>query len=447
MRRFLACLLAAAAAALAWWGLGPRSPAAVRPREAEAPGRPLPGYVPTGAGSCAAAACHGGDGPPWVKGNEYTAWMNCDPHRRAYHVLFDERSTRIIKNLHDSRAAPVNPLCLACHATPPGSSRSPCPTLADGVSCEACHGPAGRWLALHYRPQWQALSPAEKVRLGMWPTKDMAARARVCVGCHVGAAGRDVNHDLLAAGHPRLHFEYSSYLAILPKHWNVWEEKARLPDLEARAWQVGQVVSGRAALDLLAHRAGTKNNPWPEFAEYNCFACHQDLREPGARRGPVRGRLGALPWDTWYFSDVFRRELATRADPDARELARGLADLRREMEKPLPDRQLVREQARQLAGRLNPWLHDLEGAPCQAAAALRERIRTLTGNGQKAAGVDWDQATQRYLAAAAFYQAMTDLNPADQDPGLKAVIQGMRQQLVFPKGYDSPRRGEPGLGK
>jgi len=50
-----------------------------------------------GVNSCSAASCHGG-GHPGSKGSEQTTWAACDPHARAYEVLFEERSKQIVKN-------------------------------------------------------------------------------------------------------------------------------------------------------------------------------------------------------------------------------------------------------------------------------------------------------------------------------------------------------------
>ena len=55
--------------------------------------------------------------------------------------------------------------------------------MADGVGCEACHGPAEKWLARHYRDDWKGVSPADKKALGMDNTRDLRARADLCVGC------------------------------------------------------------------------------------------------------------------------------------------------------------------------------------------------------------------------------------------------------------------------
>src|SRR4051812_7994633 len=49
-------------------------------------------FMARGAGSCAAAACHGGGAPlsPAVSAvfrNEHTTWLTSDPHATAYDVL------------------------------------------------------------------------------------------------------------------------------------------------------------------------------------------------------------------------------------------------------------------------------------------------------------------------------------------------------------------------
>src|SRR5207237_7361286 len=67
--------------------------------------------------------------------------------------------------------------------------------------------------------------------------------------------------------------------------------------------------SAQAAAELLADRARHSSEPqsggpWPEFAEYSCYACHHDLSQPSARQKPQHfaGRkLGSLPWGSWYF--------------------------------------------------------------------------------------------------------------------------------------------------
>jgi hypothetical protein len=402
-----------------------------------------------GVGSCSAAACHGGSEANGIKGSEYTIWMNRDPHARAYSVLYDQRSERIVKNLHGPKATPAtkDQLCLKCHAMDAEpSARGPRFTIQDGIGCESCHGPAEKWLTQHYQADWGRLSADAKGRFGMRPTKDLLVRAKMCVECHVGAADRDVNHDLIAAGHPRLNFEYGSFLATLPKHWDVRHEKARHPDFEARVWALGQAASARQALELLAHRAEPKSdNPWPEFAEYNCFACHHDLREPSWRqqRGFGERLPGTFQWSTWYVSDMLPRALATQASPEAvRSLSESLAAIRKEMQKGNPDRKKIMEQARAAAEQLGPWLTKLAEADRATADGLRKMVTSLAA-GKEPPAADWDQAVQRYLAIAALYHGMGDLNARYRDARLKAGIRKMADDLAFPKGYDSPRDFQP----
>src|SRR5262249_44082077 len=151
-------------------------------------------------------------------------------------------------------------------------------SFVNGFGCESCHGPAEHWLAPHTAPaSWSRMNDQTKRGLGFWPLQRMADRAQVCVSCHVGEKDRDVNHDLIAAGHPRMNFAFDTYLANLPRHWQPDKDR----DLES-AWLVGEVVSAHAALELLAHRAEKTAKPWPEFAEYDCFACHHNLTADNA---------------------------------------------------------------------------------------------------------------------------------------------------------------------
>ena len=125
--------------------------------------------------------------------------------------------------------------CLACHTVPrPAALLQTTAWLnSDGVGCESCHGPSDRYLAAHTTSGWKTKSRDEKEdHWGLWNTKDLTRRSSVCVGCHVGEHSggglsvRDVNHDLIAAGHPRLNFEFSASLENMPSHWNEKDENA-----------------------------------------------------------------------------------------------------------------------------------------------------------------------------------------------------------------------------
>ena len=82
------------------------------------------------------------------------------------------------------------------------------------IGCETCHGGARRWLSEHYQHD---VGRDELASLGMIDTKNLLVRARVCAACHVGSAENDMNHDMIAAGHPPLHFELASYEALIKR--------------------------------------------------------------------------------------------------------------------------------------------------------------------------------------------------------------------------------------
>src|SRR6476660_5000791 len=100
---------------------------------------------------------------------------------------------------------------------------------SEGVGCEACHGNASSWYGPHTGDTWSAANrPALYQTHGMHKLYDVGERALVCAGCHVGAPAdekrgypvpRDMNHDMIAAGHPRLNFDFADYQRRLPPHW------------------------------------------------------------------------------------------------------------------------------------------------------------------------------------------------------------------------------------
>jgi hypothetical protein len=273
-----------------------------------------------GSAGCSGIACHGGPVagfvPPSCWGNgtadlnrwrsSATVWQSYDPHHRAYEVLKEEQSKRIEIALAQAGQTPTTATadtrCLACHANP-WLARDPAhPLLSEGVGCEACHGNAESWVGRH--AGWEA-GPG-RVTGSMTHLSDVKVRAETCAGCHVGSPElggtpvRDMNHDLIAAGHPRMNFDYATFLRALPPHWAEKDRDTSPPTLrpasdEFRHWLVGRAVTAAAACQLRADR--TKRGPWPELAEFDCYACHH-----GLRGGAGSGRL---VWNDPPFGDVF----------------------------------------------------------------------------------------------------------------------------------------------
>jgi hypothetical protein len=405
-------------------GNGLRRPetAAAEPAAARSARRPADGgiFQYVGVASCTSSACHHKAGPRGAEGCEYTTWINDDPHAKAYSVLFNERSRHIealLNNLADpKRACPEkNDLCLRCHATVvTPAERGPRFSLADGVGCESCHGPAEKWLSTHYLPEWKAKSREEKKEDGFAETKDLAARSERCASCHVGSAAAEVDHDLIAAGHPRLNFEMGNHHAKLPHHWQEKGDNATA-DFEARLWAVGQVASARAALKLLEHRAAEKK-VWPEFAEYDCFACHHSLREPSTRPAST----GMAPWGDWYYSMLPMVDGGPMNTPS-------LGELRKEMEKSHPARKNVAMLASRFSAQLQEYLRDQEGWKGARPDARKRRMRQMLALEDKnQSPPNWDRATQLYLGLAAQEQSLGA-------QGLRASLLKLREPLLIPK--------------
>jgi hypothetical protein len=445
----------------AWQGIG--SAVTPEPIPAAAPGaaaRRL-NLAPQGVGSCAATACHGSvlpAAPDWypsrVLRNEYTIWANQDPHANAYQVLHSERSQGIERRLTGGKesAAHRDARCLACHATPGAELAGTSAEVVrqEGVGCESCHGAAQRWLGAHTQYGWNSLGPRQKEeQFGMRPTKELAARAAVCVDCHVGSAGRDVNHDLIAAGHPRLNFEFAAYLANMPPHW-VDDTRGSYP---ARVWAIGQAATAQAAAALLADRARRAERAqsqhaaarWPEFSEYDCFACHHDLADEKWRKS--RAASGAMPgtpaWGTWPYPMALT--LAEAGDPAAfRTLDGRFKSLRTEMGRFAAEPGKVAQEADALTADLARWLQTLpEETNGYDAGKLKVLLGTIDATGPRASALGWDGQAQRYLAMQPLRLALKSLDPTWDDRTLHAELNQLFQALQFPSGFDSPRRFDP----
>jgi hypothetical protein len=442
-----------------------------------------------GVSGCTAAACHGGPVSPdprlqWQ--SSYTIWASPEPHaaardgksehplsggqlvdkhNRAYATLFDERSKRIVQlldQLPDTKsAAPQRDArCTVCHTVPVDPKTAPVSILADGVGCELCHGPAKNWLREHTQIAWLAGYHAGKPEPlpEMWDTRNLLSRAQLCASCHVGNAelGRDVNHDLIAAGHPRLNFEFHAYLGVMPKHWTdtpgakVGFKTDR--ETHAEAWAIGQLVSAEAALKLLAARADSAKKqsashdaagaaPWPEFAEYGCYACHHPLnsarpspRQKAVQEGAPRPAANSLPWSwgTWYFPDselrlLLESDLLAKS-PEGKRVLDLVNQLRGAMSKPAPSASAVHEMAEQAAGQLELLVKQV--------AAVSFDTRMIDGLLERAADdhfapADWDQAAQRFLTIEALWKAHQYANPPAA--AVSAALDQLRDQLQFPR--------------
>jgi hypothetical protein len=209
--------------------------------------------------------------------------------------------------------------CVGCHATPaPDEARE----LSLGVGCESCHGPAGGWLHAHDRTGFDRQNTA-----GFVDTKKLDERAAACMPCHVGpnnAAGNRqvVDHDLIAAGHPRLKFEFHSYFQSLPAHWDrSRDEQQHGPAFHIRSWAAGE----RQIEESLQSLRNAQPNGPPAFALLDCAVCHHALgtadwrQRAGFSLQPARQALPALPASTGAARVAWAKDLlAELANPQSR---------------------------------------------------------------------------------------------------------------------------------
>jgi Cytochrome c554 and c-prime len=225
-----------------------------------------------GPGSCSAVACHGAvRSVPGARilQTEYSTWISQDRHARATEILANSVSLRMGRILGIGNPQQAQK-CLACHALDVPATVRGRNFATEGVSCEACHGPATGWLGYHVTRE---AKHDESVKRGMYDTKDVVKRTDRCLTCHLGTSEKFVDHEMIAAGHPDLVFELEAFSAAMPRHWK--EPADADAGTPVRTFAVGQLTHLRASLDRLARRV--KGPLWPEYAELDCFACHHSL--------------------------------------------------------------------------------------------------------------------------------------------------------------------------
>jgi Cytochrome c554 and c-prime len=401
---------------------------------------------PVSAG-CSASRCHGdaipadadrrpNDSWRWAA----TVWSMSDAHQRAYDVLESPLSLAIGKHLGGPKPT-ENSRCLVCHSDPSLSSRPAEPDIvqarSEGIGCRACHGDPTNWLSAHQTwgprdDRW----PEYKAH-GMRWMNDLPSRAAVCVGCHVGAppeggiVAKDVDHDLIAAGHPRLNFDFATYQRSMPPHWSERDRRkheALPPNFEVRAWSAGRLAQMQASLDLLSYRSDLKvSHPWPEFTEFNCYDCHHDLQADGRKpdaAGGSRGRFG------WYRGGEL--QLLGAQEPVTAFLAATGT--------PSPDREKVHE--------LVPAVRSSLKAPPDAPAALLAWIAAAESEHPRP---NWDQAAWMYQALVAIEidrRARGNKSSAELDAEFDRLRDKLR--LDLPAGsprWNSPRSYDPAAAR
>jgi hypothetical protein len=408
-----------------------------------------------GVGSCAAVQCHGSlreltTSKAGVRQTEHPHWLFKEKHAKAYEVLLKDRSLVMAKNLNMAEPPAQSERCLVCHAMyAPREARGPKFQLEDGVSCEACHGPAGVWLENHIDRKYEDL-----LKEGMYNTRDLAKRAEKCVQCHVGDETRNVDHELIAAGHPDLVFELDTYTAILPPHWRISQDEGGGKD-----WAVGQAVALRESLKRLARRTQQPAAPaWPEFAEFECFACHHEVKNVKStyyRRGPDRrlqpvaewpvswreargypGVAGIPPWNpARYF--IFRQFVQVAAPESRNTLEQELNNINTLMAK------VGANDPAQIAAAANRAVQTVDALLARVMAQKMEAqfagtlLRNIASDSTAIAGAGFRVAEQAVMAVQTFAPvAQKNGKSLEKDPAIKNAIDSLFRSVEKPAMYD-----------
>lgn len=343
-----------------------------------APALSLAGDQHQGVATCASSLCHGATRPLGsypIRQDEYFVWQRQDPHAKAHRTLHSAASRKIGTTLGIDAAN--DPACLSCHvevASP--ALRGPQSHPSDGISCEACHGGAERWLSEHMRP---GITLEEKVALGMRPTWQRETRAALCLGCHQGDGQHRITHAMMAAGHPRLVFELDTFTALSTPHYSRDADyAARKAAYEpARDWIAGQAKTAELHLQALAD-GQLMNGLMPEWMQFDCTACHhrmdagrmQPQRMPGAEPGAVPFADAPAQLIALWLGAVAPAEAASW-----REGQRRLHAAQREGAEAV--RSAAQQQLSMLRTRLRPLL--AETAP--STAQLRGLLKALAQDG------------------------------------------------------------------
>ncbi len=421
--------------------------------------------------SCFTTNCHGAlsseSKPAEIRGDEYHVWLD-DPHAKASRTLLGKESAAIFQRLGISTPMPPGQdasdeaknhwkNCQACHDTNThlaannsdetnlGSDHST--YFSEGVSCESCHGDSKEWLHRHYGTGWgKKTSAEEKLRLNLFSSGDLPNRIAQCATCHVGGGFGDVNHDLIAAGHPALKFEYTWYLSRLPKHWK--PDRTVVAGDRSREWLIGQLVTAIASLNQLETRAKAcakldakaQQSSWPELSEYNCFACHHDIQESSWRQ-QQRGFSGldltqkeksrlAMPWGNWNLEliQILADQLKS---PESNEFSAAFEKLDKMLQgTELPNAAATVAQSEIVREKLQRWLENCQSKDVDSNRLVHEVVL----NQKDKLVSSWDKTASILLGITA-----THRNSKELPEQLKKAM----NQLRLPTCTDSPKEYRP----
>jgi Cytochrome c554 and c-prime len=393
--------------------------------------------------NCMTSGCHGATdvkAPNWQRAGRI--WFDEDPHAQAFTNLLSGRSLTIAENLTTRKYASTDDpnyrqflreRCASCHAGPYASETQ----LVLGVDCQACHGPSIAWGSHHYTQAWKSQSGHRFDGTQMTNTEDLATRAKVCFSCHVGDLNsplgpREVDHDLMAAGHPAMYVEWEAYWQAYPAHWNRQKDEERYGKSVAhRRWQIGNLVQAQSRFELLLQRCraivrGEKRS-WPELSEYSCYNCHHSLSHPSWRQ--TRTANGTYDWDAWCIAGV--RAVTPQAKRAQWEAL--LVPFEKAISAHPPDVTETIRLTEPIVAWIDSAIMELRAQPLAGADEIIEEVRR--GMSEASRPTSWDASVHWYIGMEARLAALRRDANAPQ-PSLSVAAKIRESYLDGPEHFE-----------
>ncbi len=361
---------------------------------------------------CKAAGCHGSnvaDSKNWQRA--FRIWFDQDPHSRAYTSLLSQVSIVIVSKLANEDLkttspkylAILNSKCISCHS----NEQAPEAERVLGADCQICHGDADAWGSEHYSSKWKSLGGRRFENKEMLNVESVVSRAQICCSCHIGELNRmigtntgldrEVDHQMMAAGHPPMHFDFESYLRRYPVHWDSKDEAIGLGSHTSMwRWRVGKLTATMTKLNLLAARAERSTakialiGNWPELSEYSCTSCHHSLEQSSWRQDRTANTIA--DWDEWSVSQL---DCAIR-DQSREQLLSQLTTLKAQVEQKVPDARKVAISASLLRRWLATELDRVSGPSELSLEIMLPKLKSRVENINQIR--NWESATQWYIA-------------------------------------------------
>ena len=365
---------------------------------------------------CMTTACHGSNVPDakiWQRAGKI--WFDQDPHAQAYTSLLTAASVKIVSRLVNEELKPssqayrdiLKAKCVSCHA----SENAPETQLALGADCQVCHGSVDAWGSQHYSSEWKALGKSRFDDTKMFNVESLVSRAQVCSSCHIGELNRrgrldrEVDHTLMAAGHPPMHFDFESFSRRYPVHWDTKDERVGIgSSMGLERWRIGKITSAITRLKLLVARAeratsqSATMHDWPELTEYSCSSCHHALVQPSWR---LSSRVISIAnWDDWNISQLD----SSIRDQSVVELKAQITSLKSHIERVAPDPKSVAISAESLRLWLESELKQVSSARENSVEIILLKLQAQVETFPKFR--NWESASQWYIATRVLTEAL-----------------------------------------